>query len=38
MFSAHPGADETARQAGAESFLSKPFDIDELLEIIKHYV
>jgi CheY-like chemotaxis protein len=38
MFSAHPGAEETARQAGAENFLPKPFDIDELLAMIKHYV
>jgi DNA-binding response OmpR family regulator len=38
MFSAHPGAEETARQAGAENFLPKPFDIDELLAMIKCYV
>src|SRR5256885_6691002 len=31
MFSAHPSAEETARQAGAEDFLAKPFDIDVLL-------
>jgi CheY-like chemotaxis protein len=37
MFSAHPGAEETARQAGAENFLAKPFDIDELLSMIALY-
>lgn len=31
MFSAHPSAEETARLAGAEDFLAKPFDIDVLL-------
>jgi DNA-binding response OmpR family regulator len=31
MFSAHPSAEETARQAGADDFLAKPFDIDVLL-------
>lgn len=31
MFSAHPSAEATARQAGADDFLAKPFDIDVLL-------
>jgi DNA-binding response OmpR family regulator len=31
MFSAHPSAEETARQAGADDFLAKPFNIDVLL-------
>jgi DNA-binding response OmpR family regulator len=31
MFSAHPSAEETARQAGADDFLAKPFHIDALL-------
>lgn len=38
MFSAHPGAEETARQAGAEDFLAKPFDIDTLLAKIARYL
>ena len=38
MFSAHPNAQETARQAGAEDFLAKPFEIDALLTKIAHYV
>jgi DNA-binding response OmpR family regulator len=37
MFSAHPSAEETARQAGAEDFLAKPFDIDVLVAKIAHY-
>ena len=37
MFSAHPSAEETARQAGAEDFLAKPFDIDVLLAKIAQY-
>ena len=31
MFSAHPSAEQTARQAGADDFIAKPFDIDLLL-------
>ncbi len=31
MCSVHPGGEETARQAGADDFLAKPFDIDVLL-------
>jgi DNA-binding response OmpR family regulator len=38
MFSAHPSAEQTARQAGADDFLAKPFDIDVLLEKISHYL
>jgi DNA-binding response OmpR family regulator len=37
MFSAHPSAEETARRAGADDFLAKPFDIDVLLAKIAHY-
>jgi len=32
MFSAHPSAEETAKQAGAEDFLAKPFEVDVLLD------
>jgi CheY-like chemotaxis protein len=38
MFSAHPSAEQTARAAGADDFVEKPFDIDELLNKIAHYL
>ncbi len=38
MFSAHPSAEQTARQAGADDFLAKPFEIDVLVEKIAHYL
>jgi DNA-binding response OmpR family regulator len=38
MFSAHPSVEKTARQAGAEDFVAKPFEIDELLAKIAYYL
>jgi CheY-like chemotaxis protein len=38
MFSAHPSAEATARAAGADDFLAKPFDLDELLKKVTHYL
>jgi DNA-binding response OmpR family regulator len=38
MFSAHPSAEETARQAGADDFLAKPFEIDVLLAKIAQHL
>ncbi len=38
MFSAHPTAEESARAAGADDFLAKPFELDELLEKVAHYL
>jgi DNA-binding response OmpR family regulator len=37
MFSAHPSAEETARMAGADDFVAKPFEMDQILaKIAKH--
>jgi DNA-binding response OmpR family regulator len=37
MFSAHPSAEENARVAGADDFVAKPFEMDEILaKIAKH--
>ncbi len=38
MFSAHPGAKETALASGADDFLAKPFEIDDLLEKVTKYL
>ena len=38
MFSAHPNAELTAEEAGAEDFVAKPFDIDFLLKKIEQYL
>ncbi len=38
MFSAHPSAEETAKKAGAEDFLAKPFDVDILLAMIARWL
>jgi DNA-binding response OmpR family regulator len=38
MFSAHPSAEETARAAGADDFLAKPFGIEVLLDKIAHFL
>lgn len=35
MLSAHPSAKESAHEAGADDFIPKPYDIDELIARIK---
>lgn len=34
MMSAHPDADKSSREVGADDFLAKPFDFDDLLRKI----
>src|SRR5947209_14824146 len=38
MFSAHPSAERTVLAAGADDFVAKPFEVDELLEKIAMHV
>lgn len=37
LLSAHPTAAQTAKNCGATGFLAKPFDVDELLELVKKH-
>jgi CheY-like chemotaxis protein len=37
MISAHPDARESSQSVGADAFLAKPWDIDELLAIVARY-
>ena len=38
MCSAHPSAEHTAREAGAEDFIAKPFEIDLLLSKVAAFL
>ncbi len=38
MFSAHPSARETTKQAGADDFVEKPFEIDVLLSKVAQHL
>ena len=38
MFSAHPNAQAMARDAGADDFVAKPFEIDQLLKKIAQHL
>jgi DNA-binding response OmpR family regulator len=35
MISAHPGAKESLKECGADGYLAKPFQFEDLLKIIK---
>lgn len=37
MMSAHPSAERTIFESGADSFLPKPFSIDLLADLVKEY-
>lgn len=38
MISAHPNAKEICLEAGADEFISKPFDMQDILSKINHFV
>lgn len=38
MISAHPGVEESVKAAGAQDFIAKPFDMDDLLQKIAAYL
>jgi len=38
MFSAHPSAREITKQAGADDFVAKPFEIDQFLKKVAQYL
>lgn len=38
MLSAHPSARETTKQAGADDFVAKPFEIDLLLNKVAQHL
>lgn len=37
MISAHPSAKESTKEFGADDFLSKPFQVEDLLKLVKKY-
>ena len=38
VISAHNETEKMAKQAGADDFLAKPFDIDDLIQVVDKYV
>ncbi|HLX40864.1 MAG TPA: response regulator [Ktedonobacteraceae bacterium] len=38
MISAHPNARQSVQLVGADDFLAKPFDLDELFEMVARYL
>lgn len=38
MISAHPDAERSSKEVGAEDFLAKPFDIDVLIQKVKRHI
>lgn len=38
MISAHPSAEDTVKECGADAFLPKPFQLDSLLKLVKMYL
>ncbi len=38
LISAHPSAEKTIRESGADDYLPKPFDIDVLLDKIRQHI
>ena len=38
MISAHPGAAQSVKNCGADDFIAKPFDLDQLLGKIKQHM
>lgn len=37
LISAHPNAEKSAKEAAADDFMAKPFDIEELLQVVKKH-
>lgn len=38
IISAHPGVEKSIKRIGADGFIAKPFDMDELLKIIREFI
>jgi DNA-binding response OmpR family regulator len=38
LFSADQNIESIAKESGADAFIRKPFDIDELLSLVKHVI